>query len=95
MRVGGQPASFDSATPRSPRTVGHNGGVADCAAMERYLSRCLGLIVRLQGVLPPESLDCAQHLMDHGEPAEGVLSLAWALVENEAHVPAAVVRDWS
>jgi hypothetical protein len=69
------------------------GGVPDYAAMERYLGRCLGLVIRLDGVLPSDSLNLAQELMEHGEPAEGVLQLAWALVETGAQVPSDIVSD--
>jgi hypothetical protein len=61
--------------------------------MERFLGRCMGLVIRLQGVVPTSSLDEAQHLMEHGEPAEGVRTIAWGIVENGLRVPAEVVRD--
>jgi len=65
----------------------------DHAAMERYLGRCTGLVVRLQGMLPATDLDHAQHLIDHGEAPEGMLALAWSIVRHEARVPAEVLND--
>jgi len=85
-----------SGADRHPAILAGSGQtrpVPDYAAMERYLGRCIGLVVRLQGLLPASSLDEAQHLMNHGEPAEGVRSLAWSIVENRVLVPRDVVHD--
>lgn len=37
-------------------------------------------------------LDEAQRLIVHGEPAEGMCSLAWAIVNEDAHVPAHMIE---
>jgi hypothetical protein len=42
--------------------------------MDAYLGRVQGLVILLTGTLSPAALDRAQHLIDHGEPADGVLS---------------------
>jgi hypothetical protein len=55
------------------------------AAMEEYLGRVQGLVISLTGTLSPKALDDAQHLIDHGEPAEGLLYLAWGIV-NEGQI---------
>jgi len=47
--------------------------------MERYIGRCEAVLIRLNGRVASEALDRAQHLIDHGEPAEGMLSVAWAI----------------
>jgi len=38
-------------------------------------------------------LDQAQHLIDHGEPAEGLRSLAWAIKEADLRVPGAEIHE--
>jgi hypothetical protein len=67
--------------------------VADIEAMERYVGRCEAVVIGLTGKLPAEDLDRAQHLIDRGEPAEGLLALAWCIVERRVVVPASAVRD--
>ena len=62
--------------------------MADIEAMERYVGRCEAV-----GKLPAEDLDRAQHLIDHGEPAEALLTLAWCVVERRVVVSASAARD--
>ncbi len=50
-------------------------------------------VVRLDGVLSAETLNQAQHLMDHGEPSTGVEYLAWGVVQEERRVPVAVIAE--
>jgi hypothetical protein len=35
----------------------------------------------------------AQHLVDHGEPAEGMCVLAWVIVNENVRVPARLIQD--
>jgi hypothetical protein len=35
----------------------------------------------------------AQHLIEHGEPAEGLFTLAWIIVEKDRRVPSTVVAS--
>lgn len=67
--------------------------VADIEAMERYVGRCEAVVIGLSGKLPAEDLDRAQHLIDHGEPAEALLLLAWCIVERRVVVSASAARD--
>ena len=69
------------------------GSMADLAPMERYLGRCEALLVRLAGCVPGEALDRAQHLIGHGEPAEGLCSLAWSICTQRIRVPASEIRE--
>jgi hypothetical protein len=44
--------------------------------MERYLARCFGPVVRLDGVVAWETLDRARYLIDHGGPGVAIEYLA-------------------
>ena len=44
-----------------------------------YIGRCKGLVISVAGSLPAEDVGWAMRLIDHGEPAEGLTSLAWSL----------------
>jgi hypothetical protein len=63
------------------------------AAMERYRDRCLGLVVRLDGIVAASTLDRAQHLIDHGEPGIGIEYLAVGITQQAGKVPADIIRD--
>ena len=43
-------------------------------------------MISLSGTLSAAALDDAQHLIDHGEPAEGVLYLAWGIANERRAV---------
>jgi len=57
--------------------------------MEEYLGRVRGLRITAEEYLPPDALTEVDTLIEHGEPAEGVCSLAWALHNAEVAPP-----DW-
>lgn len=61
--------------------------------MRRYLDRCVTLIVELGDVVQPETIDQAQHLIDHGEPSIGMEYLAHGIVSQPAKVPASLVAE--
>ena len=61
------------------------------AAMDDYLGRVQALVISLSGTLSAQALDEAQHLIDHGEPAEGVLYLAWGITNEDRVVSAECV----
>ena len=61
--------------------------------MQQYLDRCMTLLVRLDGLVAPSTLDQAQHLMDHGEPSIGVEYLAHGIVQAQATVSPEVVAE--
>src|SRR3954454_564468 len=103
-KAGGSAAmSASSRTLRTrPRTrsadtgllVGKDDGVPQkpsISSMEAYLGRAQGLVISLTGIVSASALDRAQHLIDHGEPAEGMVSLAWAIVNEDRLVPSECV----
>ena len=49
------------------------------SAEDRYWGRVHGLRIALAGALPPDAFVQADSLIEHGEPAEGVCYIAWAL----------------
>ncbi len=54
---------------------------------EEYLSRVRATAWRAGEYLPAERLEEVHRLIDHGEPAEGLCSLAWAIVNAQVRVP--------
>lgn len=61
------------------------------SAMEAYLGRVQVTIWETDKYLSRQAVERAQHLVDHGEPAEGMLSLAWAVVSEGARVPESLI----
>ena len=59
---------------------------------EDYLGRVEATAWSAAGWVSKEGLERVQHLIDHGEPAEGMRSLAWAIVQEEAVVPMSLIR---
>lgn len=59
--------------------------------LEAYVGRVRGLLIELSDRLTTEQCDEVEHLISHGEPAEGMRTLAWILVETGRKVPADVV----
>ena len=41
-----------------------------------YIGRCIGLVIALSDGLDSDEVGWAMHLIEHGEPAEGLASLA-------------------
>ena len=58
---------------------------------EEYYAKCRALMADLDGTLTPEETAEVFHLIDHGEPAEGLRTLAWIIVEEGKQVPASVI----
>jgi hypothetical protein len=58
-----------------------------------YIGCCRAVVILLSDVLSPEECAEADHLIDHGEPAEGMRSLAWSIVEGNKRVPAEVIAE--
>jgi len=54
---------------------------------EEYLGRVRATAWRAAEYVPAESLEEVHRLIDHGEPAEGLCSLAWAIVNANVSVP--------
>ena len=66
---------------------GHDRRVPDHSAMEDYLGWVHGLRMAAGELLPAEALTNVDSLIEHGEPAEGVCSLAWALYNADIAIP--------
>lgn len=60
---------------------------------EEYLGRVRATVWRAGDYLPAERLEEAHHLIEHGEPAEGLSSLAWVIVSDRVCVPLSIIRD--
>lgn len=61
--------------------------MTDRTAMEAYLRQCLDLFDEVQVLMPDMDLRDAESLLRHGEPVEGVATLAWALASADTQVP--------
>lgn len=59
---------------------------------EEYLLRVRGLLASLSAVLTAKELGEVRHLIDHGEPAEALRSLAWIVVDNGKRIPASAIN---
>jgi hypothetical protein len=64
--------------------------------LDAYVGRVRGLLISIAARL--SLLECGEveHLIEHGEPAEGMRALAWIIVEGHKKVPAetvAALRD--
>jgi len=66
--------------------------MSDRSSQDAYLGRVRGLRIAVDGDLSTEGLTEVDGLIDHGEPAEGVCSLAWALYNARVAVPGWVNR---
>lgn len=59
-------------------------------AMEEWLGRVQAAVIEQQEHLSSGELQEVVHLIDHGEPAEGLLALAWILYNKKAVTPARI-----
>lgn len=59
----------------------------------RYLGAVRGLVRSFSVRLTPDELSEVTHLVEHGEPAEGLRSLAWILVERNDSIPAGAFAE--
>ncbi len=55
--------------------------------LEKYYDDCLALVNELAPRLPPKDIALAEHLIQHGEPAEGIRVLAFGITENGVKIP--------
>jgi hypothetical protein len=60
--------------------------------MEEYLGRVQALVWSLAELLSEDESGRVQHLVDHGEPAEAMRSLAWIIVNANMRVPVETIR---
>lgn len=58
---------------------------------EEYLGRVRATAWHAADYLPSERLEEVHRLIDHGEPAEGLCSLAWVIVGERIQVPVSIV----
>lgn len=68
------------------------------SAMDAYYGRVQATLWESAGWVSIERRAWAQHLIDHGEPAEGMRALAFAIVEEGTPVPRSLIvaiRDLS
>lgn len=61
------------------------------SALDDYLGRVQATVWDAAGWISAEGLARVQHLVDHGEPAEGMCSLAWIIVNEKSMVPKALI----
>lgn len=59
---------------------------------EEYLGRVRAIAWEAAEYVSPARLDEVQRLIEHGEPAEGLCSLAWAIVNEQAVVPRMLIE---
>lgn len=62
------------------------------SAFDDYRGRVQATLWSAAGWVSKEGLAEAQHLIDHGEPAEGMRSLAWIIVDERTMVPMDLIR---
>lgn len=58
---------------------------------EEYLGAVKAVAWQAGDYLPEERLVEVHRLIDHGEPAEGLCSLAWAIVGERVRVPTRLI----
>lgn len=61
--------------------------------MERFLGRCLGLVIRLDGIVAPDTVQWAHHLIEHGEAGLAIEYLALGVTSQPQKVPRDVIDD--
>jgi hypothetical protein len=59
--------------------------------MEDYLGRVHGLVIAVADDLTHDQYQEVSHLIEHGEPAEGLRSLAWIISEEGLTVDRLIV----
>lgn len=60
---------------------------------EDYLGRVQVILWDASRYISAAGIQQVQHLVDHGEPAEGMCTLAWIIVNEQRKVPATLIRD--
>lgn len=59
---------------------------------EDYLGRVRATAWQAAEYLPRSRLEQVHRLIDHGEPAEGLRALAWAIVRESIKVPSSLIQ---
>jgi hypothetical protein len=60
---------------------------------EDYLGRVQAIVWQAANFVSSSGIARVQHLVDHGEPAEGMCSLAWIIVNERRRVPRDLIQD--
>lgn len=60
---------------------------------DEYLENVRGTLADARSFLPPVRLAEVEDLIEHGEPAEGMCSLAWAIVREQVRVPRQLINE--
>lgn len=60
---------------------------------DEYLGLVRATAWRAADYVPADRLEEVNRLIDHGDPAEGLCSLAWAIVNMQVRVPGDLVGD--
>lgn len=63
------------------------------SSLDDYFGRVTAAVWFASEYVSPAGLAEAKRLVDHGEPAEGMCTLAWVIVNEDARVPASLIRD--
>jgi hypothetical protein len=61
------------------------------SALDDYRGRVQATLWSAAGWVSKEGIEEAQHLVDHGEPAEGMRTLAWIIVDERTMVPVELI----
>lgn len=67
-------------------------GAQPMTEMDEYVGRVQVIIWDATDYLSRQAVEYAQRLADHGEAPEGMLALAWAIVNEDAHVPRSLIE---
>jgi hypothetical protein len=59
--------------------------------LDDYVGRVRGVLISVADRFTPRQCGEVEHLIEHGEPAEGMRTLAWIIVEEGRRVPRATV----
>ena len=62
------------------------------SSSEDYLGRVQAIVWEASKYISATGIQRVQHLVDHGEPAEGMCTLAWTIVNEQRRVPADLIR---
>jgi hypothetical protein len=60
---------------------------------DEYLDRIYRLLDSLSTTLSAEERAEIEHFIDHGEPAEGLRTLAWIIVDADKYVPSDAIAS--
>lgn len=59
---------------------------------EEYLGRVRATVRWAERYIPADRIEEVHQLIDHGEPAEGLCSLAWVIVNEQTKVPLDLIQ---